>query len=97
MSCWGAGCYRRFPGSELYGARQAGTPAVRGHGTAAGHSHPGPNDIDPQGLGRSGRDATAPGPGLDRAWTGPSEPPRRARRLRTGSLARPGPWIHPVT
>ena len=55
------------PGSELYGARQAGTPAVRGHGTAAGHSHPAPNDIDPQGPGRSGRDAIGPGPGLGRA------------------------------
>jgi hypothetical protein len=48
-------------------ARQAGTPAVRGHGTAAGHAHPAPNDIDPQGPGRSGRDAIAPGPGLDRS------------------------------
>ena len=42
-------------------------PAVRGHGTAAGHAHPAPNDIDPQGPGRSGRDAIAPGAGLDRA------------------------------
>jgi hypothetical protein len=34
---------------------------------AAGHAHPAPNDIDPQGPGRSGRDAIAPGAGLDRA------------------------------
>jgi hypothetical protein len=46
-------------------AGQAGTPAVRGHGTAAGHSHSAPNAIDPQGPGRSGRNAIAPGPGLD--------------------------------
>ena len=62
----GAGCYRRFPGNERYGAGRAGTPAVCGRGTGAGHSPPAPNDIDPQGPGRSGRDAIASGPGLDR-------------------------------
>jgi len=40
---------------------------VHGQGTAAGRSYPAPNDIDPQGPGRSGRGAIAPGPGPDRA------------------------------